>query len=304
MPKFTFPFFPLQGTPPFLRGRWYLPIQGSSLQSCAGSTSFVEFMPMVAAFFHLNRLNLFMYFDDRLLHLFDPNSLLVNLAFSWETVSSIGLLLNPPKSSLVPSQNFDFVGMKFLTYINTVKLSASRVEAILRLCSVLFSKDHFSARNFPSLLGTLNAAADLVTLSRLHLRPLQYFILSHWRPYRDAIAMTIFLPDPFKEAVRLWLHLHHLFPGIPIASPEPEIFLISDASQIWGWLGTFRSDCFWRVVSEDSSPSHQQSWAIGSPESRAVLFQSFTKPICPRTIPQLLHSSADREAHTISTCSG
>ena len=55
-------------------------------------------------------------------------------------------------------------------------------------------KTSVSARDFLSLLGQLNAAADLVMLGQLHLRPLQISLRNQWKPqnlpYSHQIGMT------------------------------------------------------------------------------------------------------------------
>ena len=195
---------------------------------------FVKVMRKVAAFLRLNGVMLLIYFDDWLLLQANPHILINNLSFSWDTVSRLGLLLNPTKSSLVPSQDFIFVGMRFLTYQNLIQVPPTRVDSILNLSAVVLKRTKISARTFLSLLGTLNSAADLIQLGRLHLRPLQLYLLSRWRPHRDPISFSVPLTTLFKEALSWWSIRPHLLMGVPLSSPEPELFLVSDASQT-GW---------------------------------------------------------------------
>ncbi|KAH3776518.1 hypothetical protein DPMN_177946 [Dreissena polymorpha] len=52
----------------------------------------------------------------------DRRLLVLHLEFSWKELLSLGLLLNAAKSDLIPSQDFIFVGMNFLTHINRVRV--------------------------------------------------------------------------------------------------------------------------------------------------------------------------------------
>ena len=52
-------------------------------------------------------------------------------------------------------------------------------------------KTSVSARDFLSLLGQLNAAADLVMLGRLHLRPLQMSLRNQWKPQKLPLCHQI-----------------------------------------------------------------------------------------------------------------
>ena len=80
-------------------------------------------------------------------------------------------LPNLKKSDLFPAQKFTFIGMEFLTQQNLVRVPADRVQNLILTIKKIMSAKHVSARTFLSLLGKLSAAADLVLLGRLHLRP-------------------------------------------------------------------------------------------------------------------------------------
>ena len=98
------------------------------------------------------------------------------------------------KIDLVPAQVFTFIGMEFLTHINIFRVPQNRQMKILETVRMFSQKTSVSARDFLSLLGQLNAAADLVMLGRLHLRPLQISLHNQWRPqnlpYFHQIVMT------------------------------------------------------------------------------------------------------------------
>ena len=99
--------------------------------------------------------------------------LLEHRQFILSLINSLGLIINYEKSDLVPAQVFTFIGMEFLTHINIVRVPQTWQMKILDSVRMFSQKTSVSARDFLSLLGQLNAAADLVMLGWLHLWPLQ-----------------------------------------------------------------------------------------------------------------------------------
>ena len=152
---------------------------------------FTNLMEIVAG--HIRSLgpNIHQYFNDWLVHRLSQESLLSDLSLTWEIITSLGLIPNPLKSGLVPSQDFVYVGKRFLTHIGIVRVPEERVNKILVLLFRVLQVQFITAREFLSMLGSLNAAADLVQLGRLHMRPLQFHLLDNWKPHRDSLVQPI-----------------------------------------------------------------------------------------------------------------
>ena len=102
--------------------------------------------------------------------------------------SRVGLIINYEKSDLVPAQVFTFKGMEFLTHIKIVKVPQTGQMKILDSVRKFSQKTSVSARDFLSLLGQLNAAADLVMLGRIHLGPLQMSLHNQWKPQKFPVC--------------------------------------------------------------------------------------------------------------------
>ena len=195
---------------------------------------FTRLMGVVGAHLRLRGSVLLQYFDDWLLHQLDRRRLLLDLERSWLEILSLGLLLNPQKSELVPSQNFTFVGMNFLTAEGRIRIPPSRAASLINLVQTFCAQSKVRARAFLSLLGVLNAAADLVELGRLHLRPLQFYLLSLWRPNRDSLLDWIPVGQSLLPHLQWWLDLARLQAGVSLTPPKPALQLITDASHS-GW---------------------------------------------------------------------
>ena len=98
-------------------------------------------------------------------------------------VQNLGFIPNLKKSDLMPTQRFIFIGMEFLTQQEIVRVPADRVKDLILTIQTFLSQTQVLAWTFLSLLVKLSAAADLIILGRLHLRPLQMCLLSVWKPH-------------------------------------------------------------------------------------------------------------------------
>ena len=103
------------------------------------------------------------------------------------------------------------------------------------------SAKHVSARTFLSLFGKLSAAADLVLLGRLHLRPLQMCLLSVWKPHILPLDHPISINGMIRSHLQWWINPIRFETGTSIHPPDPEFFLYTDASH-YGMGSSFRAD--------------------------------------------------------------
>ena len=195
---------------------------------------FTKVMETVAAYLRQRGLRVAQYFDDWLLLHAKQATLSHQLHVCWDTVISLGLIPNREKSDLNPSQDFVFVGTNFLTVPDKVRIPDDRAESLAASIQSFISQKSVRARPFLSLLGSLNAAAELIKMGRLHMRPLQFLLLDQWRPGVDPLSAPISLPDHVTPHLRWWFHTVSENQGVPRATQEPQLFLYTDASP-YGW---------------------------------------------------------------------
>ena len=124
--------------------------------------------------------------------------------------------------------------MEFLTQQNLVRVPADRVQNLILTIKKIMSAKHVSARTFLSLLGKLSAAADLVLLGRLHLRPLQMCLLSVWKPHILPLDHPISINGVIRSHLQWWINPIRFETGTSIHPPDPKFFLYTDASH-YGW---------------------------------------------------------------------
>ena len=186
------------------------------------------------------------------------------------------------RSELVPAQVFTFIGMEFLTHINIVRVPQSRQMKILETVRMFSQKTSVSARDFLSLLGQLNAAADLVMLGWLHLRPLQISLRNQWKPQNIPYSHQIGMTMEILQHLKWWLQEDLYHQGIPLRIDAPSHTIFTDAS-LSGWGAHVEPEglLFHRVWTEDQSRLH-----INVLEMKAI-FLSLSQAV-HKVIPSLL----------------
>jgi hypothetical protein len=221
---------------------------------------FTKLMSAVGSHLRVHGIILLQYFDDWLLHQLDRQLLLYNLEFSWKELLSLGLLLNADKSDLIPSQDFTFVGMNFLTHINRVRVSIQRISDLLMKVNWVLSQSHITAQEFLSLNGILSSVADFVQLGRLFLRPLQHYLSACWKWSPGNLLTQIPILPSLRSHLQWWLDEETVGRSTPSSSTT---VIISNNGCEQGRVGcspgTSQSDNFRVVVSSGISPSYQQS---------------------------------------------
>ena len=223
-------------------------------------------------------------------------SLLSDLSLAWEIITSLGLIPNPLKSDLVPSQDFVYAGMRFLTHIGIVRVPEESHQNSCPSISGSTGSIHYLPRIL-SMLGSLNASADLVQLGRLHTRPLRVHLLANWKPHRDSLVQPIPISHSCRVAIKWWMNPSIYVAGIPLVIPAPDFHLFSDDSHS-GWgahlepLG-LEVQGLWDVASQDLH--------INNLELRAVFlalqhFQSHLQFLRDGSVRQFISSGLPQEA--------
>ena len=195
---------------------------------------FSKLMDVIAAFLRQRAISVFPYLDDWLIKNLIHNRLITQTKICIQTIQSLGFLPNLKKSDLFPAQKFTFIGMEFLTQQNLVRVPVDRVQNLILTIKKIMSAKHVSARTFLSLLGKLSAAADLVLLGRLHLRPLQMCLLSVWKPHILPLDHPISINGMIRSHLQWWINPIRFETGTSIHPPDPKFFLYTDASH-YGW---------------------------------------------------------------------
>ena len=83
---------------------------------------------------------------------------------------------------MIPSQDFVFLEEHFRTDLGLVFPPEGKLLALRQFILTFLAKTAVTARQFSQLLCLLNSLADVVQLGRLHIHPIQFYLLEHWIP--------------------------------------------------------------------------------------------------------------------------
>ena len=139
---------------------------------------------------------------------------------------------------------------------------------------MVLQKTSVSARDFLSLLGQLNAAADFVMLGRLHLRPLQMSLHNQWKPQKFRLCHQIGMTTKILQHLKWWLQEDLYRQGVSMKIDPPSHTIFTDAS-LSGWGAHVEPEglLFHGVWTEDQSRLH-----INVLEMKAI-FLSLTRAV-------------------------
>ena len=148
-------------------------------------------------------------------------------------VKDLGFVVNFKKSELIPSQRFDFLGYHFLLDMALVKPTQDRWTKLQEMFHRLSLKSVISARTLMSTIGLLTSTEKTVKLGRIHMRPFQWHLKTHWR-----YPMPLDTPIPWNQKMirhrEWWLDPQNVLQGEFLHPREHEILIFTDASNA-GW---------------------------------------------------------------------
>ena len=149
-------------------------------------------------------------------------------------VQELGWLISFQKSELVPTQELDFLGYHFdlqrgLVFPIQKKLHRLKVQTVSIRKSLVLTPGKLM-----SLIGMLaSLEKKSVPLGRLHMRPFQWYLKSHWK-FPQSLDKRIPVTGNFLKHLKWWKDLQNLMTGAPIHPHVHNTLVFTDASQRGG----------------------------------------------------------------------
>ena len=202
---------------------------------------------------HRNGINMIPYLDDWLLYNTDRKLLQQHTSQVVQMAGSLGWVINFEKSDLIPSQQFEFLGMSLDTVKGTVTPCPRRVDNMLSRVQALPSATHVSKKSLLQLQGTMVSLGDLVKLGKLRRRPFQQVVraLDLHKGLNTVIPTT---PD-LKKSVEWWSIRRHLTTPVSYLKNRETVTVVTDASTV-GWGATVMDTPLRGVWSEPERRLH------------------------------------------------
>lgn len=216
---------------------------------------FTKMIAPIAGYLHVRELLFFPYIDDLLQATMSQQTAKEHVISSVDLLTRMGWILNLEKSSLEPTQCLDFIGATINTKVGKAFLPEKRLNTIVALCTKVRKQISITARRFLELLGFMASTTFVVPFALLHMRPLQLYLLAHWRPNVDNIENAIPIKNAFRTHIVWWAEATNLSVGVPLQRDPPKVTITTDASLI-GWGATMGDDAISGIWSENQSSLH------------------------------------------------
>ena len=227
---------------------------------------FTKVLAPLVSLAHLHGVNVFPYLDW-LICSGNPDKLLSDTQFLVHLLQECGWIINWEKSHLVPTRELTFIGGLFKTSTGKVFLPLERRSGLTKALSSFMGQDQVSARQFLRLLGLMASCIEVVPYARLMMRPIQIYLLYHWRMSSKDLKAIVPVSDQLRSHLVWWQQERNLSQGMPIKTPQPQEILTTDASNLGfgGFLesgGQFQGRWSNQDLLENSHINHKELEAV------------------------------------------
>ena len=200
---------------------------------CTAPFAFSKTTKPITQFLRQLGIHLIIYLDDLLLAAPTKEQLLVNLSTALWLFTSLGFLINIPKSITTPICRLEFLGFIVDTETMTISLPTHKIHAIQKEVSRLLSLKKVPVRDLACLIGTLVATKPAVWTGSLHYRALQDLKIRSLRQHlSDQTAVN--LSEEARADLQWWFSDLSSNCSAMMVKPEASIVIESDASKS-GW---------------------------------------------------------------------
>ena len=222
---------------------------------CTAPLIFTMVSKVLKAHLHTLGIRSIFYLDDILIAASTRDLCAANLAAAISLFRSAGFIINEKKSSLIPAQDFLYLGFHWSTSSATISLEEKKRLALRRRASTA-SSGRLQCRVLQVLLGHATSSSDAVPLLRLHARFLQRDLSLRYRSSRDANRLVGLSAESRRDL--LWIaNLEPEQCRAPLWPPTMEsadLEVATDASST-GWGIYFQGSMF-QGLWEMDAPAH------------------------------------------------
>ena len=223
---------------------------------------FTRVMAPVSAILHSMGIRMRRYLDDWFVQSSSRESLVRDLQTVLHLCHELGIVVNPQKSNLIPSQVVQYLGVMIDATSFRASPSPECISRLLSTAGEFQSSASPPASLWLSLLGVLSSLAHLVPGGRLRMRSLQLCLHRSW-DHLDLEALVSVSQECLRD-LQWWLHLPRLSSGVSLCQVSPDLHFWSDASDV-GWGAHLD-----RQVASGLWDSHQAALSINARELLAV----------------------------------
>ena len=195
---------------------------------------FTKMLSAVMQFLREQGVQITAYLDDSLLFQNQPQFLCNSRDTTLQVLNRLGFLVNFVKSELVPSQSVKFIGAHFQLKRGIVSATQERFQKIKTLIQECSSRNQTSALMLLRILGVMASTIQVMRLGRLHMRPIQLYLIHFWSPKFRDIKALVPVNSVLRSHFQWWLQEENVLEGVPLQPVLPEVSITTDAS-LTGW---------------------------------------------------------------------
>ena len=206
---------------------------------------FTRVMAPVSAILHSWGIRMRRYLDDWLVQSSSRESLLHDLQIVMDLCRELGIVINPTKSHLVPSQVVEYLGVVIDSRSFRASPSSERVAKLQSTATEFLSCAPPPASTWLLLIGILSSLSHLVPGGRLRVRSLQLCLHRLWD--RGDPSVRVPWSQDCLNDLQWWLDLPRLSLGVCLIQVSPDLDFWSDALDV-GWgahLGSLTASGLW-----------------------------------------------------------
>ena len=223
---------------------------------------FSRVMAPVSAILHSMGIRMRRYLDDWLVQSSSWESLLRDLQTVLNLCHELGIVVNPQKSHLVPSQVVQYLGVVINAETFMASPSQQCISRLLSTAAAFRSSASPPASLWLSLLGMCSSLAHLVSGGRLRMWSLQLCLHRSWN--RQDLSATVPSTAECLRDLQWWLHLPCLSRGVSLCQVSTDLDFWSDASDV-GWGAHLDQQ-----VASGLWASHQAALSVNARELLAI----------------------------------
>ncbi|XP_066600551.1 uncharacterized protein [Prorops nasuta] len=215
---------------------------------------YTKIMKPVVNFLRNKGLSSVVYLDDWLIFGNTYDDCLKKLVLTIGVLESLGFIVNREKSSLIPKNSCQFLGMVLTSSEMTIELPETKRHQIVKLIRNLRSKQVCSIREFASLVGCIIAACPAIQYGWLYTKSLER--LKYLKLLKNYLNYSAKMVIPRSLSVDLdWWENKILFSKNKIRSNRFELEIFSDASSL-GWGIASNGEVAFGLWNDDEKLNH------------------------------------------------
>ena len=237
-----------------------IPVSGSLLWFVIHSQVFTRVMAPISSIMHRFGYRILRYLDDWLVLGSSHKEVVRARDFLLSLCHELGVMVNLSKSSLIPTQSIDYLGMTLQSAPLRAFLTQARIQKVLSLVDEFSSSREQPLSVWRSLLGVMSSMTTLIPGARM--RSLQLCLnVAGPQPVEHVL---ISWDDSCHQGLRWWSDASHLIGGVSLELLHPLLLLFTDASDS-GWgasLGEDQLSGLWTQDISRFSINHRELLAV------------------------------------------